>query len=314
MLVSFTSNMTPGGGDVNDALIVDDIQLIYKPSLKAGNISKSSFKAGESISVDYEIKGSMSASNINGEANTVSLQISDANGSFAAPKTIASIKTDESGILSGTIPSDLPEGERYKLRVVTTNYPMIAEASGTFSISNSNSEPALSYSGETDFETTIGGYDALQEINITGNNIEGEIFLTVNSKSFKVNPEVLPSTGGKVKVLYSPTVIGTEEAELTVTAEGAKTLVIKLNGTANAPSSIYDTERSEFEEISIYPNPVIDIANVIGTVSDATFCIYSVEGKMVKAGRLAVSKADVTELPQGIYIMVVENRKIKFVK
>lgn len=314
MLVSFTSNMTPGGGDVNDALIVDDIQLIYKPSLKAGNISKSSFKAGESISVDYEIKGSMSASNINGEANTVSLQISDANGSFAAPKTIASIKTDESGILSGTIPSDLPEGERYKLRVVTTNYPMIAEASGTFSISNSNSEPALSYSGETDFETTIGGYDALQEINITGKNIEGEIFLTVNSKSFKVNPEVLPSTGGKVKVLYSPTVIGTEEAELAVTAEGAKTLVIKLNGTANAPSSIYDTERSEFEEISIYPNPVIDIANVIGTASDATFCIYSVEGKMVKAGRLAVSKADVTELPQGIYIMVVENRKIKFVK
>lgn len=314
MLVSFTSNMTPGGGDTNDALIVDDIQLIYKPSLKAGNISKSSFKAGESISVDYEIKGSMSVLNINGEANTVSLQMSDANGSFATPKTIASIKTDESGILSAAIPSDMPEGERYKLRVVTTNYPMIAEAGGTFSISNNNSEPVLSYSGETDFETTIGGYDAMQDINITGKNIEGEIFLTVSSKSFKANPEVLPSTGGKVRILYTPTVIGKEEAELTVTAEGAKPLVIKLNGTANAPSSIYDPERSEFEEISIYPNPIIDAANVIGTASDATFCIYSVEGKMVKAGRLSVSKADVTELPQGIYIMVVENKKIKFVK
>lgn len=313
MLVSFTSNMTPGGGDANDALIVDDIQLIYKPSLKAGNISKSSFKAGESISVEYEIKGSMSVSNINGTENTVSLQLSDANGSFANPRVLVSVKTNESGILSATIPSDLPEGGRYKLRVVTTNYPMTAEATGTFSISSTNTELSISYSGNTTFEATIGGNNAMQEISITGSNIEGEIFLSVNSKSFTISPEVIPAEGGKVKVYYSPSIIGDEEAELTAKAKGAKNLVIKLTGTANAPSSISRTEETGYE-INIYPNPVIDVASVIGTEPDAIYSIYSIDGEIIKAGRLTESSVDVSELPQGIYIMIVENKRIKFVK
>lgn len=313
MLVSFTSNMTPGGGDVNDALIIDDIQLVYKPSLQAGKVSKTNYKTGENISVDYKIEGSMSVSNINGTENTVSLQLSDANGSFVNPRILVSAKTNDSGILSATIPSDLPEGGRYKLRVVTTNYPMTAEATGTFSISNTNTESSISYSGNTTFEATIGGNKAMQEIIITGKNIEGEIFLSVNSKSFTISPEVLPAEGGKVKVYYAPSIIGEEEAELTAKGKGAENLIIKLTGTANAPSSISRTEETGYE-INIYPNPVIDVANVIGTESDALYSIYSIEGEIIKAGRLISSSADVSELSQGVYIMIVENKRIKFVK
>lgn len=312
MLVSLTSNMTPGGGDANDEIIADDIQLIYKPTLKAGNVEKSSYKAGETITLNYEISGSMSVSNINAGANTVSLQLSDASGSFASARNLATITTDESGALVGTIPSDVTAGKNYKLRIVTTNYPMTAEAANSFEITNSTTAK-LSYTGETYFEANIGGYSAKQNLTVKGENIEGNIFIKSNSNVFTISKEVLPAEGGTVTVTYTPTTIGEENAELTIYAKNAESVTVKLNGKANAPSSISENHDNG-NDIAVYPNPVQDIANITGTDIDAAYCIYSLDGKMMKAGRLVFSTVDVSELPGGIYIIVIDNKKIKFVK
>lgn len=313
LLVSFTSNMTPGGGSADDAVFIDDMCLIYKPSLKIGAYEKKSYKAGEAISITYEIQGSMSVYNLNAQANTVSLQLSDDKGSFDAAKTLTTITTNESGLLTAQLPADLVAGGKYKLRVVTTNYPMTATSENSFTIEAEAEAASISYTGETNFEATIGGVPQKKVLTITGKNIEGNIFVSTDSKSFTVAPEVLPAEGGKVTVTYAPTTVGSETANLTISAKNVENKVVKLEGMADAPSTSIDNA-SDYQEISIYPNPVVDVANIIGTEDDARYCIYSIEGKMVKSGRLSFSTVNVAELPNGMYFLVVENKKVKFVK
>ena len=54
------------------------------------------------------------------------MELSDATGSFANPKVLTEIVTDKSGQLIADIEEDLMAGN-YKVRVVTTNYPMVSE-------------------------------------------------------------------------------------------------------------------------------------------------------------------------------------------
>lgn len=122
MLVTFSTNKTPGVGKANDQVLIDDLVLIYKPELK---ITKTSF-TGKQATVEYTLVGTMSPSNLNVAANVVSLELSDARGSFAEPKVLAQITTDKSGKLVADVEEDLTKGD-YRIRVVTTNYPMISD-------------------------------------------------------------------------------------------------------------------------------------------------------------------------------------------
>ena len=85
----------------------------------------------------------MSAENLNKEANQVIAQLSTANGSFSTPIELGRITTDVSGSLTVTIPQGIFAGEHYRIRLVTTNYPMVSEDNG--------------------FDITISSHDALAE-------------------------------------------------------------------------------------------------------------------------------------------------------
>lgn len=123
MLVTFTTNSRPAAGFANDQVLIDDMVLVYKPVLK---LTKSTYLSGEKITVDYSLTGTMSPSNINKEPNVVSLELSDASGSFANPTVLSTIMTDKGGQLTAEVTNDLTAGS-YKIRVVTTNYPMVSE-------------------------------------------------------------------------------------------------------------------------------------------------------------------------------------------
>lgn len=134
ILVTFNSNSSPGGGASGDVVNIDDILLVYKPTLKVEALTKNQYVAGEEISVPYTIEGTMSPYNLNKAANVVSLELSDAIGNFDNATVLTSITTDYSGVLNATLPADLAEGNMYKLRVVTTNYPMTSKATAAFSV------------------------------------------------------------------------------------------------------------------------------------------------------------------------------------
>lgn len=126
ILFTATTNETPGTGSTSDDLFIDDVLLIYKPTLRMGNLNQTQFKPDESININFTLTGTMSPDNLNNAPNEVIAQLSDANGNFSNPIELGRKTTNESGSIIGTIPS-VPNGDHYRVRVVSTNYPMIGE-------------------------------------------------------------------------------------------------------------------------------------------------------------------------------------------
>lgn len=156
ILFTITTNKEPGEGGTSDDLFVDDILLIYNPSLQMGEITKDFFLIGETVTIPYTLTGTMSPENLNKEANQVIAQLSMANGSFSTPIELGRIATNSSGSLTVTIPQGIFVGEHYRIRLVTTNYPMISEDNG--------------------FDITIASHDAVAEGIVEENALGIEVF------------------------------------------------------------------------------------------------------------------------------------------
>lgn len=130
ILFTITTNAIPGNGGTSDDLFVDDILLIYNPTLNMGVIEKDQFHLGETLSIPFELEGTMSADNLDKEPNQLIAQLSKANGSFSNPIELGRVITDESGVITVSIPMTIPTGDHYRIRLVTTNYPMISDDNG----------------------------------------------------------------------------------------------------------------------------------------------------------------------------------------
>lgn len=131
ILFSITTNETPGEGGTSDDLYVDDIYLVYNPSIQMGPLNKDHYLFGESLTIPFTLTGTMSPDNLNVAPNHVIAQLSSANGSFSTPVELGRTTTNSSGSITVTIPSGIFSGEHYRIRLVTTNYPMISEDNGT---------------------------------------------------------------------------------------------------------------------------------------------------------------------------------------
>lgn len=124
VLFNLTTNSVPGEGSTNDDIFVDDVLLIYNPSLQMEQLENDPFIAGETIIIPFTLSGTMSADNLNAAPNEVIAQLSDANGSFNNPIELGRVATNTSGSITVTIPGGT-EGEHFNIRVVSTNYPMV---------------------------------------------------------------------------------------------------------------------------------------------------------------------------------------------
>lgn len=171
ILVTMSTNRTPGSGNSSDFVMVDDIVLIYNPTLTTGTIAKTSYEAEASQSIPMEVPftltGTMSVSNLNAGANQVIAQLSDVNGSFDNPTEIGRVTTNTSGTISAQIPASVGTGT-YKVRVVSTNYPMTAAPSASqinvrryYTIAFANLDPTMgTLSG-------AGNYYTDENLNVT---------------------------------------------------------------------------------------------------------------------------------------------------
>ena len=136
ILTTFTTNKTPGQGSNGDEMYIDDICLIYNPTLTLVNIAQTEYMlpangSSVNIQIPFNLSGSMSTYNLNKAANEVIAQLSDANGSFENPVELGRITTNTSGTINGVIPTSVAEGDSYRVRVVSTNYPMTSADNGT---------------------------------------------------------------------------------------------------------------------------------------------------------------------------------------
>ena len=126
ILMTATTNATPGSGNSNDDMFVDDVLLIYNPSLSMGQLESGPFEVNEWINVPFTLTGTMSPENLNASPNEVIAQLSDANGNFSNPTELGRVTTNGSGTILVRIP-DVTASEHYRIRVVSTNYPMVGQ-------------------------------------------------------------------------------------------------------------------------------------------------------------------------------------------
>ena len=120
ILTSFTTNKRAGEGNAGDEMFIDDLYLVYNPTLEC-TINNVQLTIDE-IEIEYIIKGTMSNPNLNLPSNEVIVKIS-LDEDFENAIEIGRKTTD----VSGTIKCELPKsfiGEKYFIKVMTTNYPM----------------------------------------------------------------------------------------------------------------------------------------------------------------------------------------------
>ena len=124
ILLTATTNETPGTGNTNDDLFVDDVLLVYNPTLRMEQLASNEFAINSTINIPFTLSGTMSPENLNAAPNEVIAQLSNANGSFSNPIELGRVTSNASGSITAQIP-DVPVGLHYKIRVVSTNYPLV---------------------------------------------------------------------------------------------------------------------------------------------------------------------------------------------
>lgn len=126
VLAIATASSATGSAASGSKLWVDELQVVYNPTIAVGSLTPSSpyyvsNSTGASVSVAYTVAGTYNA------GNTFTLQLSDASGSFASPTNIGSVSATTSGNISGTIPAGTATGGGYRMRIVSSN-PAVTSA------------------------------------------------------------------------------------------------------------------------------------------------------------------------------------------
>jgi Secretion system C-terminal sorting domain len=90
-------------------------------AINAPILAGNSFCQGEPISINYSVKNGC----LFPSSNAFTAQLSNSTGSFSSPINIGSVFSDNSGIISATIPAGTLAGTAYRIRVVSSNPTII---------------------------------------------------------------------------------------------------------------------------------------------------------------------------------------------
>ncbi len=191
-----TSSSTQATAVNGSKMWVDDIQVIYNPAVSITSIIPSttnfclSNTLGLNISVPFSATGTFNSGNI------FTLELSDATGNFTTPTTIGSLASTASGTINATIPSGIPNGNAYRLRIVSSTPSIISPVNSVALTINSqtsgidvitgcdtytwidNVTYTSSNNTATHTLTNAAGCDSLVTLNLTINNNTGTDVIT----------------------------------------------------------------------------------------------------------------------------------------
>lgn len=127
LLLSFTAGNSFREVVEGDQMWVDDVMLIYNPSLSINAEMPTTLvrHGGEPLEFDipFTITGTMSPFNSLPD-NQVIAYLSDAEGSFVNAWELGRLTTDISGSMQVSLPADFLDSDKYRLKLVSTNYPL----------------------------------------------------------------------------------------------------------------------------------------------------------------------------------------------
>ena len=162
-------------------------------------------------------------------------------------------------------------------------------------------DPLITASSSNLTFKTAPGEPASQTVTIAGYNLTDDITATVSGDSeFSVSPTTLGTNGGNLTVTYSPTATGSHSATLTLSSTGAEDVNITLNGSCVQEATICDgTDQNNYlplygyyydaKQVNQMIYPADKLTSLVGTkITSMTFYsphIYFYNGKYtVKVG------------------------------
>jgi len=134
-------NRNKDSSDIGLGLIGDPIT----PAQFNFGLTDNKFCAGEQFNMPFTTTGTFFNFN-----NVFSLQLSNASGSFANPTVVGTLAGSTVGSIAAQLPSNLPAGDAYKLRVVSSN-PVFAGSPGTTILYVGSPKQVTSITGNTRF-------------------------------------------------------------------------------------------------------------------------------------------------------------------
>ena len=129
----------------------------------ANSVSKTTLCARDSVTIGYQATGTYNA------GNTFTAFISNASGSFTNEQIIGSVTSTKSGLIECKLPSHLPDGSGYKIRIKSSN-TVLTGASSSYSLTIRDRPNAQTISGLASVNgTEIWPYNVPTATNSTWN-------------------------------------------------------------------------------------------------------------------------------------------------
>lgn len=124
----------------NRVITQDEIDFLSSSgsfTLNVGNVSPVNYCAGATVSIPFVALGNWQ------NGNVFTAQLSDENGNFSNALNVGSISAVGSGTVTASLPSNIPTGSGYKLRIVSA-LPQVVGAASTVSLTINNASDGLS--------------------------------------------------------------------------------------------------------------------------------------------------------------------------
>ncbi|MCS6935706.1 MAG: PCMD domain-containing protein [Chitinophagales bacterium] len=115
----------------NDAVISNEVPIfvLNGNTLQTTTVSGSPYYISPSANVTAQV--SFASNVVFAAGNVFNVQMSDYNGSFSSPVNIGSLSSTQVAPVPVTIPNNLPAGNKYRMRVVSTQPPVTGSDNGT---------------------------------------------------------------------------------------------------------------------------------------------------------------------------------------
>jgi len=279
------------GSSGNDpAFAIDEVKITgtvgSAPNVGTGVITTTTYctNASANISVPFTVTGTVNAGNV------YTAQLSNSTGSFASPTAIGTLSSTATGTLSipATIPSGLPAGTGYRIRVDASAPATIGTDNGT--------------------NITIAAAPSVAVTSVPANGV----ICSGNSASLTASGATVFgwSPAGSLSSATGPNVTATPATTQVYTVIGTN-----ANGCSNTATftitvqSCAGLEEETFGDFELYPNPVNQLLNVnFGELKGIQMLtVLDLAGRTVLSDNLVSTTVDVSSLESGKYFLMIEH-------
>lgn len=162
------------------------------PGVKTKTIQPAPYCKGQNITINYTATGTFDPSNV------FTAELSDASGSFSTATILGSVTSSSSGAINALIPTSIPTGTGYRIRVNSTN-PQFTGVPNTTDL-KIGTIPNVTYTGSIPQQCSNGSPINLfsyGSVSPTGGYFEGN---GVTNNNF--NPSIAGSNGSPYTISY----------------------------------------------------------------------------------------------------------------